>query len=292
MMSASRILLLLAALFAAAPQAHAANYFWEVSSLTNRVYLFGTVHAGKQSWYPLPSAVEDALADAGVVVVEADITDAEKVARSAPVMTYESPDSLAKHVSPEDYERFRKVAARLKVPESQVAQMKPFMAVSLLVFAEWGRLGYLPQYGVDGYVIARAKALKKKLVEIEGVETQTRLIESLTAQEARTLFAGTLTALESGLTSEQITGMVNAWQIGDPDLLLEIARKYNEMIPGAREFEEKFIWERHEAMAAKIEGYLNDSKERHFVAVGSLHLAGPRGLVEMLRKRGYLVRQR
>ena len=37
--------------------AAAANYLWEVSSLTNRVYLFGTVHAGKASWYPPPRAV-------------------------------------------------------------------------------------------------------------------------------------------------------------------------------------------------------------------------------------------
>jgi uncharacterized protein YbaP (TraB family) len=224
-------------------------------------------------------------------VVEADITNAEKVAKAGPVMTYDPPDSLAKHVDPKDYERFRKVAARLKVPEPQVAQMKPFMAISLLVFAEWGRLGYVPQYGVDGYVIARARAQKKKIVEIEGVEVQTRLIESLTEQETRTLFGGTLTALESGLTGEQITGMVNAWQVGDPDLLLQIARKYNELVPGAREFEEKFIWSRHESMAAKIEDYLNRTNERHFIAVGSLHLAGPRGLVEILRKRGYIVRQ-
>ena len=61
---------------------------------------------------------------------------------------------------------------------------------------------------------------------------------------------------------------------------------------GARDFEEKFIWARHESMASKIEGYLNDSKDRHFIAVGSLHLAGPRGLIEMLRKRGYIVRQK
>ena len=121
---------------------------------------------------------------------------------------------------------------------------------------------------------------------------QTKLIESLTEAETRQLFEGTLTALESGLTGEQITGMVNAWQTGDPKLLLEIARKYNDSVPGAKEFEEKFIWARHESMAAKVEGYLNDSKDRHFIAVGSLHLAGPRGLVELLRKRGYVVRQR
>lgn len=291
MKRAPAILLMLAALAVAAPRALAANYLWEVTSLTNRVYLFGTVHAGKQSWYPLPSAVEDALTDARVLVVEADITDTAKVAKAAPVMTYDPPDSLAKHVDPVDYERFRKVAARLEVPEPQVAQMKPFMAISLLVFAEWGRLGYVPQYGVDGYVIARAKGQKKKIVEIEGVEVQTRLIESLTDEEARMLFSGTLTALESGLTGEQITGMVNAWQAGDPELLLQIARKYNELVPGAREFEEKFIWSRHERMAAKIEDYLNRTNERHFIAVGSLHLAGPRGLVEILRKRGYIVRQ-
>ena len=45
------------------------------------------------------------------------------------------------------------------------------------------------------------------------------------------------------------------------------------------------------SMLAKIEGYL-DSRERHFIAVGALHLAGPRGLVELLRKRGYVVRQK
>ena len=61
-------------------------------------------------------------------------------------------------------------------------------------------------------------------------------------------------------------------------------------MPGAREFEEKFIWSRHDEMVKKIEGYLA-TRDRHFVAVGALHLAGPRGLVEMLRKRGYLVKQ-
>lgn len=271
--------------------ASAAEFLWEVSSLTNRIYLFGTVHAGKRDWYPLPKKVEEALVASDVLVVEADVTDLEAVARSAPLVAYRPPDSLQKHVPPADYERFRKLLAKYGVPESNVQHLKPFMAVSVLVFSEWARLGYLPQYGIDAYLVNKAKAENKPIVEIEGLAVQSQLIDSLTEKESQVLFEGTLRALESGLTGEQITGMVNAWQSGDPNLLLEIARKYNDTVPGAREFEEKFIWSRHEPMLAKIEGYLNESRKRHFVAVGSLHLAGPRGLVELLRKRGYLVRQ-
>jgi uncharacterized protein YbaP (TraB family) len=269
-----------------------ANFLWEVTSLTNRVYLYGTVHAGKKEWYPLPDAVEEAFADSKVLVVEADITDVNAMAKSAPSMTYAAPDSLKGHVAPADYERFRKLLPRYSIPEGQVVQLKPFMAVSVLVFSEWARLGYMPQIGIEAYLIRKAKADLKPVVELEGIDAQVRLMDSLTEAENREIFDGTLKALEMGLTSEQITGMVNAWQTGDANLMLDIARRYNENVPGAKEFEEKFVWSRHDAMLEKIEGFLNSSRDRHFIAVGSLHLAGPRGLVELLRKRGYLVRQR
>ncbi len=275
----------------AAPTPAARQYLWEVASLTNRVYLYGTVHAGKPSYFPLPEPVEKAFADSKVLAVEADITDTEAMSRSARVMVYEPPQTLDKNIPKATWERARKQAARLQLPEPQLAMFRPFMAGTLLAFAEWGRLGYLPQFGVDLHLIKRAKDEGKKLVELEGGDAQTALIESFTPAEALTALEGVLDALESGLVREQITGMVNAWQAGDPALLLEVARKYNDSIPGARAIEEKFIWSRHDAMAGKIAAMLLESKERHFVAVGALHLAGPRGLVEMLRKRGFVVRQ-
>ena len=286
---------LLAACLLASFGAHAQasrHFLWEVVSLTNRAYLFGTVHAGKKDWYPLPAPVEEAFADSKVLVVEADVTNVEAMARTTEAMVYTPPDSLSAHVPPADYERFRKLLPRYAIAEPQIGQLKPFMAVSVLVFSEWARLGYLPQYGIDAHLIKKARADLKPVVEIEGVDVQVRLMDSLTETEHRQIFDGTLKALESGLTSEQITGMVNAWQSGDPSLMLEIAQRYNENVPGAKEFEEKFVWARHESMLKKIEGYMNDTKDRHFIAVGSLHLAGPKGLVELLRRRGYIVRQR
>jgi len=271
--------------------ASAANFLWEVQSVTNRIYLFGTVHAGKKEWYPLPAAVENAFNDSAVLVVEADVTDKAAMEKTAPAVMYTPPETLKQHVDADDYERFRKLLPRYQIPESQVAQMKPFMAASVLVFSEWARLGYIPGAGIDAYLIGRAKADLKPIVEIEGVESQIQLMDSLTDAEHREVFQGTVKAMEMGLTGEQITGMVNAWQSGDPALMLEVARRYNELVPGAKDFEEKFVWSRHPAMLKKIEGYLNDSRQRHFVAIGSLHLAGPRGLVEELKKRGYIVRQ-
>ncbi|MBC8023080.1 MAG: TraB/GumN family protein [Burkholderiales bacterium] len=278
------------ALALAAPAA-AESFLWEVTSLTNRVYLYGTVHAGKRDWYPLAPAVENALADSSFLVVEADITDTTAMQKSAGSMTYAPPDTLKNHVPPEQYARMLKLLPRYGLAESQVASMKPFMAVSLLVFAEWARSGFVPGYGVDGYLIRKAVAEAKPVVEIEGVETQIRLMDSLTDQQVQELYKGTIDALEEDLTTEQIKGLVAAWQAGDSQGLLDIARRYNEKVAGASEFEEKFIWQRHGDMVKKIEAWLAEPRKRYFIAVGALHLVGPRGLVELLRKRGYLVRQ-
>ena len=274
------------------PQAQAKHFLWEVQSMTNRLWLFGTIHAGKAEWTPLPDVIERALAESQVLVVEADVTNVDAMAKSTTTMTYAPPDELVAHVFPGDYVRFKALLEKQGIPEQAVKRMKPFPAASLLMFSEWGHQGYQPHYGIDSYLIRKSRALGKTIVEIEGIEAQAKLVDSLTDDEERAAFAGTITAVESGLTGEQIEGMVKAWQSGDTFLLLEVARRYNEKIPGARDLEEKFVWSRHEAMIKKIEDWLNKSDRRHFVAVGALHLTGPRGLVELLRKKGYLVRQR
>jgi hypothetical protein len=283
--------LVAAIVLAAAWPAAAKDYLWQVTSLTNRVYLYGTVHAGKKDWYPLPKAVEDAFADSNALVVEADVSDTRAIEQDSTSMVYKAPDSLKNHVPPEDYERFRKLLPRYKYPEEQVTQLKPFMAVSMLVFSEWARQGFYPEFSVENYLIAKAKAEAKPVIELEGVAAQMKLMDSLSDRENELIFSGTVNALDTGLTDEQIRGLVKAWRDGDPDALLDVARSYNAQVKGAAEFEQKFIWDRHPEMMRKIEGYLNDSKDHYFIAVGALHLAGPKGLVELLKKQGYVVKQ-
>ena len=292
MKSIRRVLLAVLAtapLLASVP-AGAKQYLWEVSSVTNKIYLYGTVHAGMASWYPLPAEVEDAFEGSHILAVEADVTDEKAMAQSQAATIYTPPANLTTHVPPADYARFRKLLPRYQIPEESIVRVKPFMASTMLVFSEWARMGYTPNYGVDLYLITRAKDEKKTIVELEGAEEQIKLMDSMTNEETLELFRGTLDAIESGLTGEQVTDLVKAWRAGNPDGVLEVARRYNEKITGASSFEDRFIWSRHEAMLKKITGYLQ-GKDRYFVAVGALHLAGPRGLVELLRKRGFVVKQ-
>ncbi|HEY2628687.1 MAG TPA: TraB/GumN family protein [Usitatibacter sp.] len=276
---------------AAVPPAPPKNYLWEISSAGNRIYLYGTVHAGMASWYPLPAAVEEAFEASRILAVEADVTDESAMEKSQAATIYIPPANLTTHVPAADYARFRALLPRYRIPEEAAVKMKPFMASMMLVFSEWARLGYLPNYGVDVYLINKAKAENKTLVELEGVDAQMKLMDSLTNDETLELFRGTVEALESGLTGDQVTSLVKAWQAGNPDGVLAVARSYNDRIPGAGLLEERFIWSRHDAMMTKITGWLDHGKDRYFVAVGALHLAGPRGLLELLRKKGYVVKQ-
>jgi len=283
-------LIALAVPLCASADAAKKHYLWEVSSVSNRIYLYGTVHAGMASWYPLPAEVEDAFEGSRFLAVEADVTDEKAMAKSQAATIYAPPANLTTHVPAADYVRFKKLLPRYQIPEEMVVRVKPFMASTMLVFSEWARLGYTPNYGVDLYLLTRAKEEKKRIVELEGADEQIKLMDSLSDQETLELFRGTLDAIESGLTGEQVTDLVKAWQAGDPDGVLQVARRYNDRIAGAAAFEERFIWSRHDAMVKKISGYL-DGKDRGFVAVGALHLAGPRGLLELLRKKGYVVKQ-
>ncbi len=144
-------------------------------------------------------------------------------------------------------------------------RVKPFMAATLLVFSEWARLGYdcTGNSGVDLYLNKKAKAEEEEArLELEGVDTQIALMDSLTDDGERSPFSAARSeALDiAGLTGEQVKGMVAAWQEGDPDALLAVARQYDEKIPGASAFEERFIWSRHDAMMTKIQDWLDHGK--------------------------------
>jgi len=75
-----------------------------------------------------------------------------------------------------------------------------------------------------------------------------------------------------------------AYRKGDLDMLDSLERK----METSAAFSEQFLYKRNEIQANSIDSIL----KRHslFVAVGAAHLPGERGVIEMLRKKGYRLR--
>ena len=92
------------------------------------------------------------------------------------------------------------------------------------------------------------------------------------------------------LLKGEINEILKAWDKGDTKTMESFVSKSLQddlrMLP----IYEKLIFERNKNIASKIEGYLK-TKEHYFVVVGTAHLVGKDGIIEILKKKGYLVEQ-
>ncbi len=272
------------------PSGNAKAFLWEVKSKTNVIYLFGTIHVGKRAFYPLPPQVEAALKQSQTLVVEADITNNTGLADIDTIINYKAPDSLDKHIPTPIFDRLKTQLARLNIPLEAVKPMKPFLIGGFLSIAEFSKLGYDMNFGVDGYLIAKAKDDRKPVLELESQLGQLKMLNGMSPTLQEAFLDNAISVLESGKSPDQVTGMVNAWQSGDVKLMQDVTSAVNRGLRMSDQLDEVLLYSRHAAMLRKIEDYLA-GRTPHFVAVGSLHLVGPRGLVEMLKARGFEVKQ-
>jgi uncharacterized protein len=268
----------------------ATAFLWEVKSKSNTVYLFGTVHVGKSEFYPLAPVIEDAFKRSKKIVVEADITKADESKEIDSLITFAPPDSLESKISEGLFERVREQLTRLKIPVDGVKNMKPFIVGGFLAVTEFTRLGYDMKYGVDAYLIEKAAKEKKPVIELESQLGQIKMLSNMTPVQQEAFLENAVVAIESGASKEQVVGLVKAWKAGDTKLMQTVAKEATVKGKLTEELDELLIYSRHAEMLKKVEGYLAAS-ESHFIAVGSLHLVGSRGLIELLRAKGYQVRQ-
>ena len=272
------------------PAAVTKAFLWEVKSKANVMYLFGTIHVGKRSFYPLQPQVQDALNASKRLVVEANISNDEGMGDIDRVINYKAPDNLEKHIPAALFNRLKIQLARLQIPLEAVRPMKPYLIGGFLTVVEFSKLGYDMNLGVDGYLIAKSKDDGRPVLELESQAAQLKMMDGMSRQLQEAFLENAISTLESGNAPDQVMGMVNAWLAGDVSLMQEVAASINKGKRMTDQLDAVLLHSRHGEMLKKIVNYL-EGDVPHFVAVGSLHLLGPKGLVEMLKARGYEVKQ-
>lgn len=290
-----KIITLYLALFVvlAAPAAWADNRgaLFKVQAGGHTLYLFGTMHVGLPSFYPLEPRIEQAIASANEVSLEVDPAQDPTLVGQAMVRYGFLPSGkkLEDILTAPERERLAKALKQANVDEATVAMYKPWLVATILSLGEYTAQGYRPDLSVDTYVAAQARKAKVPVRELESVSAQLALFDSLTSAEQRSFLLETLDAMENGKQAREVKQVVGAWAGADQAVLDDIARRAEEDDTVSGRFLQKVLIEgRNGTLAGKLADQLaRDSSS--VAAIGVLHLVGPKGIPALLRARGLAV---
>jgi uncharacterized protein YbaP (TraB family) len=255
-------------------------------------YLFGTVHVGASSLYPLAPEVRRALARASRVVVELDTraNDAFVLALNRHG-SYAPGDNVRRHLAPDTIDQLTEALHDNGVSLASVAQLKPWLLANLLLSMALERDGYRHSEGVEQALLATAQRRGAPVAELESADYQLGLFDTMNDIESERYLRATLRGLHDGSAVRRAQAVIDAWTSGDPkalDALLADATRGDDAVA---DFTRRvLLGRRNPEMVSHIEQLMRKGSVT-FVGVGLLHLLGANGLPQLLAQRGYLVEQ-
>jgi uncharacterized protein YbaP (TraB family) len=262
------------------------HMLWRVDGGRGTVYLLGSVHLLTPDAYPLAPVIQDAFAKSARVVFEASIDSlqmrgAELVTRGA----LPAGQTLQSVLDSATWARLDSLAPAYHLPLAQVQHFKPWVVSLILSQLALQDAGFSPQYGIDVQMNDSAKAAGKSVGGLESVDFQIGLFDSLSPTAQAALLAESLISPDSA--REEMTAMKSAWLHGDAAAL---ARETAAGFANDSAVYHAILLDRTARWLPQVEAMLQQP-QTVLVVVGAGHLVGARGLVALLRAKGYTVTQ-
>jgi len=267
-----------------AQAAQAASPVWAIRGAHSTLYLAGSVHLLPAQDAALPAALERAYASSAKLVMELDLGKLDPLAASGWMLEHGTlpPGTHLRAVIGEPlYQRVSSAANELGLPAEALDGQAPWMVGIELADLEFVRLGLDPQKGVEEQLVARARSDGKPTAGLETLDEELGGLAGLAREDQVRLLDQTLDDLNQ--SADEMREVVGAWRRGDaPQLAGLLAREYRTFPALYRQL----VTARNQRWLPQIEALLREHADC-MVVVGSLHLVGDGGLLELLRKDGY-----
>jgi uncharacterized protein len=274
----------------AAPTAEVKNtgYLWTFEKDGRTSYLHGTIHLATQAWAKPSAQTLRALAATDLLALELNLLDpaiAEQAAAGLKQLGPNQADAATVTASLQA-ERIQRLADKLCAPQVQAAGQGVTLQLMGLMLADARYAGLEALYGRDLVLGVFAQATKKPITSLETVQTQMQVIGGDINEQQVIAF---LDKLEQGSMRRPLEKITQAWADND----LQTLENYEDWCecagdPLSGQAFAKINDDRNPGMAEAIDK-LHSQGQRVFVAVGSLHMTGPKGLPKLLQAMGYSV---
>jgi uncharacterized protein YbaP (TraB family) len=260
------------------------------------IYLLGTLHVGDPADYPPGQPFRQPILAA---------------LAASPILALElSPDDLL--VSQDDVSKYgvckrpclpgllpeplwQKLEARMRGnPEAlaEIRKMRPWLASLLVETYDSLSAGLQTEYGTEAQlqnVFLRWKG--RRIVGLETLTEQMRAFTYLNLEQQREMLAQDL-AQTPTQNAADVQMLLRLWRVGDADAIAAWESARTEKLARdprvAASVDNRIVYERNRRFVSRMQQYVAPNKPL-FVAIGALHLGGRKGVLQLLRQRGFTV---
>ena len=264
---------------------------WKVSDADNSVYLLGSFHALKSQDYPLSDTVLEAYADAERLAFEVTPDELQspelpakmqQAAQLPPGQNLQAVVTEAAWRQLQDWSR-----SNPAFPIASLNRMEPWFVAILVVSSQAKSQGFESGLGVDQHFMNAAKPAAKPSIGLEKASQQIALFDGMPLRAQQQLLQEALDA-DAADNARDLETLRRLWKSGDVaglqrETVTRMRREYPDLYQSVNV-------DRNRAWLPQVQAMLDDeASDDTMVVVGTLHLLGDDGLIQLLRKKGYRV---
>jgi uncharacterized protein YbaP (TraB family) len=249
-------------------------------------HVFGTIHVADPRLAALPAPVAQAFASARSLTLE---FTADRFAREhfLEAALFPDPQTLEDEIGARDFERVVERLAPLGLSRAFIRKLKPWGVLINLRNPRGATPGAYPT--LDEQLLSGAQSRRLPLYTMESVGEQIFTFDEFPMASQVALLRDALEH-EAELI-EMAERTLDAYLARDLDgiwrIQLDFVRRHPQIAPHNAVFVKRVIYDRSVVMAYRMQRQLRRGEA--FVALGALHLHGPKGVLNLLEQDGFPV---
>jgi len=261
---------------------------WQISGngLQKPSYLFGTIHMICSEDAVLSDSLINIIKNSEQVYFEVDMDNLFEMLGVMKKMKMRDDTTLADLLSKDDYHKVKEYfeAKQTLLPFDVLETYKPMLAASLLM--EPGSSCKTSE-AMEEVIMKEAKTWQKKIKGLETMAYQLSIFDTIPYKMQALQLVKYVDAAKTGKDEEakEYDKLLNAYKEQDLSKLEQITKTSD---VGISSFTDILLYNRNRNWVEKLKDIMTDHSV--LIAVGAGHLPGDKGLINLLRKAGYIVK--
>ena len=250
--------------------------------LTQPSWLFGTIHMLCEQDAKLSTGLKSVINQVKKIYFEVDMDNRMSIIGSFKLIRMNDRIKLSEILTPMEYARLKAYFHKNhpKFPFAMLNRFKPFF-ISAMV--EEGMMDCNKKTSMEDLIYKESKKVDKRVEGLETMEYQTSLFDSIPYEmQAKELMVYVDSIDAYRTIMQEFTNMYKKQNIAGLDSLMQISD------PGYVDYMELLLYQRNRNWIGLIRDQI--AKNSCLFAFGAGHLGGAKGVINLLRQQGFIVR--